>query len=100
MQAPTPAAQPRRTRTAARSRWLVGGITAAVAVGSVAAMAEASRQDAIDGTGNAFGVVTRHGGEAAAAALMAAADPGDDSGDSDSSPPARLSPRLGIADVS
>ena len=65
-------------------------------------MAQASEQEIVDETGNAFGIVSRHGGETAAAELMAAADPRDDStGDATGdATPARRPARLGIADVS
>jgi hypothetical protein len=89
-------------RPARISRWVTSGLTAAVAVGSVAAMAEAARDASADATGEAFGAAARYRGEVAAAELMAAADPGDTEALSPSPPPQPppLPPRLGSAGVS
>jgi hypothetical protein len=91
------------TRRAARvSRWVTTGLTAAVAVGSVAAMADAAEKAEVDATGGTFGAVARYRGEVAAARMMAAADPGDE-GDivaGDTTAATVLPPRLGSAGVS
>jgi hypothetical protein len=90
-----------KTRPPARiSRWVTSGLTAAVAVGSVAAMAEAAQDASTDATGETFGAAARYRGEVAAAELMAAADPGDTPSSVPSPSPPALPPRLGSAGVS
>ena len=68
----------RRLRRPARvSRWVASGVTAAVAVGSVGAMAEAAEQELDEVSGSAIGATAAWRAEVAAAEMMAAADPGD-----------------------
>ena len=88
---------PRARRAARVSRWVTSGLTAAVAIGSVTAMAEAAEDARTDAAGEAFGAVARYRGQIAVAELMAAADPGDTAA-APSLPP--LPPRLGSAGVS
>ncbi len=93
---------PRGRRPARISRWVATGLTAAVTVGSVGAMADAAEKAEVDNVGATFGAVARYRGEVAAAQLMAAADPGDAPGVTagDAVSPPLLPPRLGSAGVS
>lgn len=63
----------RRRRPARVSRWVASGLTAAVAVGSVSAMAEAAEDETEEFTGAALGATSAWRAEVVAAELMAAA---------------------------
>ncbi len=88
----------RTRRPATRSRWAATGLSAAVTVGTVAAMADAAESEApeqaLTEAGANLGAVARHEADVAAATLMSAADPG-----AEVTVPS-LPPRLGRAHVS
>lgn len=79
-------------RPARVSRWVASGVTAAVAVGSVGAMAEAADEEIDESNGAAVGATAAWRAEIVAAELMAAADAGDDAavGEPAITPPPRI----------
>lgn len=85
-----------RRRPARVGRWVASGLTAAVAVGSVSAMADAAEKETGELTGTALGVTSAWRAEVITAELMAAADPGDEPANPSGPPP----PRIGRAGAS
>ena len=86
----------RRRRPARFSRWFASGLTAAVAVGSVSAMADAAEEETEEFTGAALGATSAWRAEVVAAELMAAADADDEAARAPGPPP----PRIGRAGAS
>ena len=90
----------RPRRPARRSRWFASGMTAAVAVGSVTAMAEATEDDIDESAGAAIGATAAWRAEVVAAEMMAAAEAAEEAAaDADRAPPVRP-PRIGRAGAS
>ncbi|MEM7140144.1 MAG: hypothetical protein AAF548_03865 [Actinomycetota bacterium] len=89
----------RPRRPARAGRWVASGLTAAVAIGSVGAMADAAEEEIEDVTGSAAGATAAWRAEIAVAELMAAADAGDETSLSADDPIARP-PRIGRAGAS